>query len=189
MDVSQLASNDDGTPQVTESADDDAIVLDIYKTAVDLADRWTSRRAGANTFFLTLNTALAAIIGIVSSARRPPPHGSLPTFDGLGLVLTAVAGIVLAVVWWGLLRYYRRLSKAKWDVINELEERLPVHPFTDEWAKLHPNETASAVAAKRTWLERLQLRVEHREATVVEQIVPWVFIVIYAVLAVRAAVA
>lgn len=174
---------------MTESVGEDAIVLDLYKTAVDLADRWTSRRAGANTFFLTLNTALAAIVGIVSSARRPPPHGSLPTFDGFGLALTAVAGILLAVVWWALLRYYRRLSKAKWDVINMLEERLPARPFTDEWAKLHPRETISGAAAKRTWLERLQLRVEHREATVVEQIVPWVFIAIYVVLAVRAAAA
>jgi hypothetical protein len=174
---------------MTESAADEAIVLDLYKTAVDLADRWTSRRAGANTFFLTLNTALAAMVGIVSAARRPPPHGSVPAFDGFGLAMTAAAGIVLAAVWWALLRYYRRLSKAKWDVINELEERLPVRPFTDEWAKLHPKETDSGTVGKRTWLERLQLRVEHREATVVEQVVPWVFIVIYLVLGVRAAVA
>lgn len=170
------------------SVDDDAVVLDLYKTAVDLADRWTNRRAGANTFFLTLNTALAATVGIVSAARRPPPHGTLPAFDGFGLAVTAVAGIVLAAVWWALLRYYRRLSKAKWDVINELEERLPVRPFTDEWAKLHPQETGSGGAARRTWVERLQIKVEHREATVVEQIVPWVFIIIYVVLGVRAAV-
>lgn len=171
------------------SADEDAVVLDLYKTAVDLADRWTTRRASANTFFLTLNTALAAIVGIISAARRPPPHGDLPAFDGLGLTMTAAAGIVLAVVWWALLRYYRRLSKAKWDVINELEERLPVHPFTDEWAKLHPNETGTATPAKPGWLVRLQLKVEHREATVVEQVVPWVFIVIYLVLGVRVTVA
>ena len=174
---------------MSTSPDEDAVVLDLYKTAVDLADRWTSRRAGANTFFLTLNTALAAIVGIVSAARRQPPHGSIPAFDGLGLAMTAAAGIVLAVVWWGLLRYYRRLSKAKWEVINELEARLPVHPFTDEWAKLHPNEIGSARTTKGSWLERLQLKVEHREATVVEQFVPWVFIVIYVTLAIRAAVA
>ena len=155
MDVSQLASHDHGTALMGAPVDEDAVVLDIYKTAVDLADRWTSRRAGANTFFLTLNTALAAVVGIVSAARRPPPHANLPTFDGLGLAVTAVAGIVLAVVWWALLRYYRRLSKAKWDVINELEERLPVRPFTDEWTKLHPKGIGSGAAAGRSWLERL----------------------------------
>jgi hypothetical protein len=56
------------------------------------------------------------------------------------LCVTAAAGIVLAIVWWALLRYYRRLSRAKWNVINRLETRLPASPFTDEWAELHPEE-------------------------------------------------
>jgi hypothetical protein len=168
---------------------DDAIVLDLYKMAVEYADRFTSRRATANSFFLTLNTALAAIVGIVSSARRPPPHGNLPAFDGVGLALTAVAGIVFALVWRALLSYYRRLSTAKWAVITELEARLPVQPFTDEW-KILQRERATAEAkqgrsrAPKIWVK--VVRVKHREATVVEQVVPWVFIVIYVVLGIRA---
>src|ERR1039458_2690790 len=105
--------------------DDTSTILELYKTAVEMADRLSARRAGANTFFLTLNTALAAVVGIVSSARKPPPHGNLPSFDGFGLAATAVAGCIFATVWWLLLRYYRRLSAAKWGVINRLEERLP----------------------------------------------------------------
>jgi hypothetical protein len=82
-----MADNDTGT------------ILELYKTAVEMADRTSARRAGANSFFLTLNTALAAVVGIVSSARKPPPHGSLPSFDPFGLVVTAIAGIVLALTW------------------------------------------------------------------------------------------
>jgi hypothetical protein len=161
-------------------------ILALYSTAVEMADRVSARRAGANTFFLTTNTALAAIVGIISSARKPPPLGSLPSFDAFGLVATAIAGIVLSWVWWMLLRYYRRLNGAKWDVINKLEKELPAQPFTDEWALLHPNEPTSNVEiAKLSWGQRFRVRSKHREATVVEQYVPFVFMVIYIVLGVR----
>jgi hypothetical protein len=161
-------------------------ILGLYNTAVEMADRVSARRAGANTFFLTVITALAAIVGIVSSARKPPPHGNVPSFDAFGLVSTAIAGIVLSFVWWMLLRYYRRLSAAKWDVINKLEQRLPAQPFTDEWKSLHPEEPLSTEeAAKLSWWKRVRVHNKHREATVVEQFVPFVFMVIYLVLAVR----
>jgi hypothetical protein len=159
-----------------------------------MADRTSARRAGANSFFLTLNTALTAVVGIISSARKPAPNGSaLPSFDPFGLVVTAIAGIVLAFVWWLLLRYYRRLNGAKFDVITRLEQRLPAQPYTDEWTILHPGESAPAEAQsppsrKRTLRDRVRRwprRVKHREASLVEQVVPFVFMGIYATLAVR----
>jgi hypothetical protein len=165
-------------------ADDEGdTILELYKTAVEMADRTSARRAGANSFFLTLNTAFAAVVGIVSSARKPPPHGNLPTFDAYGLVLTAVAGIVLSLTWRALLRYYRRLNAAKFDVINEMEKSLPVKPYTDEWATLHPPPKAGETPTK--WTRWWRKKVKHREATVVEQVVPLVFVVIYLTLAVR----
>lgn len=168
------------------SDEDTSTILELYKTAVEMADRVSARRAGANTFFLTVNTALAATVGIISSARKPPPHGNLPSFDAFGLVSTAIAGIVLAFVWWMLLRYYRRLNGAKWDVINKLEKRLPAQPFTDEWAALHPDEPPSKEGvATLHWWKRVKVRSKHREATVVEQVVPFVFMAIYIVLAIR----
>lgn len=167
-------------------ADNTGTLLELYKTAVEMADRVSARRAGANSFFVTLNTALAAIVGIVSAARKPPPHGNTPSFDAFGLCVTAAAGVVLAIVWWALLRYYRRLSRAKWDVINRLETRLPASPFTDEWAGLHPEGPAAGTApARKRRMASLRPRVKHREATVVEQVVPFVFVVLYVILAVR----
>jgi len=148
-----------------------------------MADRTSARRAGANSFFLTLNTALVAVVGIVSSARKPAPNSNLPTFDPFGLTLTAIAGIVLALTWLALLRYYRRLNAAKWDVINELEKQLPAQPFTDEWEKLHPTLPGKSTASR--WTRWWHHEVKHREATVVEQLVPLVFAVIYCALAVR----
>ena len=167
--------------------DDSSTLLELYKTAVEMADRVSARRAGANSFFLTLNTALAAVVGIVSSARKPKGSGSVPSFDAFGLSVTAVAGVVLALVWWALLRYYRRLNSAKFDVINRLELRLPAQPYTDEWTILHPNEPlAEDEATELTRWKRLRRRVKHREATVVEQVVPFVFVALYLTLGCRA---
>lgn len=160
-------------------------VLEIYKTAVEMADRTSARRAGTNSFFLALNTALAAVVGIVSSARKPLPHGHGPTFDAFGLFVTAIAGIVLALVWWALLRYYRRLNRAKFDVINKLEERLPAQPYADEWRILHPTEPLSGERKVTSPWKRVWRRTHHREATVVEQVIPFVFMAIYLALGIR----
>ena len=172
--------------------DDATTTLELYKLAVEMADRTSARRAGTNSFFLTLNTAFAAFMGIVSSARKPLPHGSLPSFDSVGLVVTAVAGGVLSLAWWALLRYYRRLNGAKFDVINEIETHLPIQPYTREWELLHPAEPLREDAKDNRMLtirQRLRRRTKHREASVVEQVVPFAFLAIYIVLGVRALVA
>lgn len=161
-------------------SDDQGALLELYKTAVEMADRTTARRAGANSFFLTLNTVLVTVVGIVSAMRKSPPHGNLPSFDAFGVFVTAFAGVVLALVWWLLLRYYRRLNGAKFDVINKLEERLPAKPFTDEWTILHPGlRIEDEPGDAKPWWRRWRRSVEHREASLVEQVVPFVFMSIY----------
>jgi hypothetical protein len=82
------------------------------------------------------------------------------------------------------LRYYRRLNAAKFDVISKLEEHLPTRPFTDEWAILHP-EPPAGEKPPGNWTLWWRRRVQHREATVVEQVVPLVFVAIYLALAIR----
>ena len=52
--------------------------------------------------------------------------------------------------------------------------------------QLHPGEPpAGTQPAVKGLGGGLQLRVTHREATVVEQVVPFVFVVIYVILAIR----
>src|SRR3954467_4119797 len=82
--------------------------LDLYKLAVEMADRMSARRGVANSFFLTVNTGLTALLG-GSDLRW----------------YVALAGIVLCVTWWALLRSYRSLNAAKFDVILAMEKSLP----------------------------------------------------------------
>lgn len=95
--------------------------LELYKLAVEMADRISARRGVANTYFLTINTGLAALLGAANLRWY-----------------VAVAGIVLCVAWWALLKSYRELNAAKFKVIVELERRLPVQVYEAEWAILRP---------------------------------------------------
>jgi hypothetical protein len=98
------------------SAANESVELDLYKLAVEMADRISGRRALANTFFLTVNTGLAALLG----------GNNLRWY-------VAAAGIVFALAWWWLLQSYRKLNWAKFEVINAIEPRLPLQLFSDEF--------------------------------------------------------
>jgi len=120
--------------------------FELYKLAVETADRISARRGIANSFFLTANT-----------------------------------GIVFAGAWWALLRGYRDLNSAKFEIILAMEERLPVRVYGDEWDRLRrePLRFSLRRDARRAWLA------QYRELGRVERIVPWIFALIYAAEIVR----
>ena len=90
VDVVQLMDGDepDGTVAGTEvgkapsGVAADPVVLELYQLAVEMADRLSARRVLADTFFLTLNTGLAALLGeqisaLVRRRRRDSVRGGL----------------------------------------------------------------------------------------------------------------
>jgi len=125
--------------------------LDQYKLAVEMADRVSARRGVANSFFLTVNTALIALLGGTDLRWYVP-----------------LAGIAFAVTWWALLRSYRDLNRAKFEVILEMEKRLPVQVYGDEWASL---KEAAPVGRRLA---------AYRELGQIERLVPGLFALIYA---------
>lgn len=94
--------------------------LDQYKLMVEMADRVSARRATANSFFVTVQSALVTAFGFSKDDQWP----------------LAIVGVVVAIAWWLSLRSYRMLNAAKFAVINEMEERLTASPYQDEWAIL-----------------------------------------------------
>jgi hypothetical protein len=106
-----------------------AAVLEQYKIYVEMADRISQRRGLTNTFFLTLNTAIFTAVGVFWEHK---PHGQA---WWLAFPLIMLLGQCFA--WFYLLRSYRLLNTAKYEVVGALEMRLPASPYwRAEWTAL-----------------------------------------------------
>ncbi|WP_435855519.1 RipA family octameric membrane protein [Streptomyces parvus] len=130
--------------------------LEIYKLAVEMADRTSARRATANSYFLTAQTALLSVGGLVGAYS--------PTGKWWTGATIALAGLALSIAWWLLLGSYRRLSSAKFKVINSIECSLPTRPFSMEWEIL---DSADGEQSGR--------RKKHLRLGVTERLVPGVY--------------
>ncbi len=97
-------------------------LLDQYKLYVEMADRISSRRATANSYFLSVNSAILAFVGYLTSKDST---------DYLWLL--ALAGMTLSYFWHALILSYKNLNTAKFLVIHQIEKRLPISPYDAEW--------------------------------------------------------
>ena len=119
----------DSADYVGDGAAHQSAILEQYKLYAEMADRVSARRSLTNTFFLTLNTAIFAVIGAFWKDR--------PTASPWLLVFPLVALVVQCGAWFFLVRSYRQLNSAKYTVIGALEERLPASPYWKaEWKAL-----------------------------------------------------
>ncbi|GLI27146.1 membrane protein [Agromyces rhizosphaerae] len=111
-----------------------AALMDQYKLYVEMADRISSRRGLANTFFLSLNSAVLTLVAVF---WRGGPDGLSPWF----LVPALALALGLCLAWFWVVRSYRQLNAAKFAVIGALEQRLPASPWwTGEWKALRGEE-------------------------------------------------
>ncbi|MEU5577510.1 hypothetical protein ABZ791_31205 [Streptomyces huasconensis] len=122
------ARRPDAAESVPSEGADGHDVLELYKLAVEMADRMSARRGTANAFFLSVQTALVTLVGFGMPRLSESPWW-------VSLVM-ALGGGTLSLAWWMQLRSYRHLNSAKFMVINKIEARLPVRIFTDEWEVL-----------------------------------------------------
>ena len=111
-----------GRPERSASSDsDDGTILEQYKLYVEMADRVSARRAAANTFFLTINTAVFTLIGVLWTKR--PEAGTWVLAFPLAVL------VMQCLTWFWVIRSYRQLNTAKFAVIGALETLLPVSPY------------------------------------------------------------
>ncbi|MGW8629988.1 RipA family octameric membrane protein [Streptomyces sp. NPDC055793] len=103
------------------------VLLEQYKLYVEMTDRMSARRALTNSFFLTINLAALGAVGSLS-AKYPTDWSEFVAVTGV------LALIAECFVWFYTLRSYRQLSKAKYTVIEVLEEKLSSRPYSKgEW--------------------------------------------------------
>ena len=96
-------------------------IIAQWQTCVEMANSVSQRRDNMNNIFVTLNLAIVAAVSF--------------TWD-IKSIIILIAGVVICIIWLFFIRNYKLLNKAKFDVINKLEEQLPFSPFKDEWVIL-----------------------------------------------------
>ena len=104
-------------------------VIDLYKIYLESIDKTADRRQNANSFFLTINTGLLAIIGFLF--QKDVATELKPLY-----LLLPIAGILAGFFWLKLVISYRQLNKGKFTILNMIEEILPLAVYKAEWIEL-----------------------------------------------------
>src|SRR5215212_9885579 len=107
-------------------------LLEQYKLYVQMADNISARRQSANSFFLTVNTALIAFLGLVASPDVGSDAGAAASPPLPWVLVVSAAGVVLCYSWYRLVRSYKDLNTGKFEVVHAIESRLPAAPYAAE---------------------------------------------------------
>jgi hypothetical protein len=101
----------------------------LFELYLATAEKVSDRRAQANTWMLSVNSAIVALYGYLQADKASVPSLQKP----LWLVAIPAAGVIVCVAWTSLLTSYRKLNQAKFGVLQELEAGLSsVAPFRAE---------------------------------------------------------
>ena len=104
----------------TEPVDQKHEALQVYTSFVDSTHRSVASRGRINAVFITLNSALL-------SFDHPVGESHVPHYVGFAL------GLVLAIVWLALVRYYSTLIEQKTRIVIGMEGNLPFQPYSELW--------------------------------------------------------
>src|SRR6266478_2882330 len=137
-----------------------AHLFEQYKLYLASAEKISERRVTANNYFLTVNAFLVTLYGL-AVASRYRTHWT---------ILVPITGILVAVTWHRIITSYRDLNTVKFDVIHELEQRMPAALYLYEWEKAEHGRGKA-----------------YRPLSHLERWIPIIFVILYAVLGIVSA--
>ncbi len=133
-------------------------LLEQYKLFVEMADRVSQRRDQSNRFYVTLVSAIAGLL-MVLARFGTSVNGIWPVV----FLISGLLGATLSFIWFLNIKSYRTLNTAKFEIINDLERRLPYQGYSKEWELLRP-----AIGSPK-----------YLQLTRIEQLVPAVIILLF----------
>jgi len=135
-------------------------LFEQYKLFLQMIDSLIQRRTVANNFYLSINTGLLAALGFFFSLEISDSQ-----FNSFWFAIASGGGILFAYSWLRTIESYKQLSSGKWRIIIEIERILPVRLHSTEWKILGEGKDHK----------------KYKPLTDVEQNVPIIFMVIYAI--------
>ena len=121
------------------------ILLAQWQTCVEMANAISERRDTMNNLFVTLNLAIVTAISFMWDTKT---------------IFLLIAGIIVCIVWILFIQNFREMNRAKFEVINKIEVRLPIKAFDDEWKSLKKSK-------------------KYIEGTKLEKVLPFAFGILY----------
>ena len=146
---------------MTDAKDPKLALFELYLAT---AEKVSDRRAQANTWMLSVNSAIVALYGYLQADKMA---GGAAQKAGWLWAIPA-AGAIVCLAWAALLTSYRDLNRAKFAVLQQIEADLPVSLFTRE---------------RETYR-----RDRRRSLSNIERLIPGCFALLYAVMLVAAVV-
>ena len=101
-------------------------MFEQYKLYVQTAEDVSKKRQQSNNFFIGINTALIGFLGYFNYYRASN------NTDESWIVLLFLLGIVISFIWGSMIRSYRKLNSGKYEVINDIEKKMPLNLFSKE---------------------------------------------------------
>lgn len=109
--------------------DRDYIVFQEYKMYTEQKENFIDRNFRTNKFYMI------SIIGLIFAMIYT--HNILFLDKITATLVFAFFGVAVSILWWMNVDSYNTLIKIKYgDVIEKAEEKLPIHPFTDEYKSI-----------------------------------------------------
>ncbi|MDE2837967.1 MAG: hypothetical protein OXL97_10750 [Chloroflexota bacterium] len=87
------------------------------------AENNSTRRVASSRYLLTLNAAIVALYGFQSTMSG----------ENYWTLFIPLIGLPSALLWYQIVRSFRKLNIVKFDLIHEIEQHLPAAPFRYEW--------------------------------------------------------
>ena len=104
---------------------DKAIALEQYKLYFERFAEDRRRGDVSTRFFLTINTAIAGMYALILQEQI--------SFNQYEILVILIPALLICTYWFQLFRSWDLMGKAQYEVIEELEDFLPLQPFTYEW--------------------------------------------------------
>ena len=107
--------------------DRDELIFNEYKSYCEQKENFIDRNFSTNKFYITAVVVL--IFAMIYTSN-------VVFLDKISATLVfALLGVSVSALWWMNVDSYNTLIKIKYsEVIEKIEEKLPVKPFTDEYA-------------------------------------------------------
>ena len=99
-----------------------------YRLYVNSIEKISDRRDSANKYFLTINSSIIVLVGLVIQYAQENKK--------LFLIGLCLFGLIICIIFWFLINSYKQLNSGKFKELHKIEEKLPLQPYKDEWKNI-----------------------------------------------------